>query len=198
MKNRLQKPATLTLGLLVLAGCGGATAASLSPSRVTVADNPPGYTQETINPEATYITPTTAVPLTTVTATTADPPTTVAATTTTTTTPPPPPLPADLLFDPKSAELKGDPSSFLNPVVAVLQQRPELRLQIVGYTDSDGHAFNAELSLLRSEAVKAWLVSQGIESDRLTTIGMGEANPIGDNSTAEGKSKNRRVELKYM
>ena len=199
MKKPIRQSTVLTVGLLALAGCGGAKAAGLDPSQVTLGSDPPGFTQETINPEATYLTTTTTTvpPTSVVITTTTVPPTSVIVTTTT--APPPPPLPSDVLFDPKSADLKVDPSAFLDPVVAVLQQRPELRLQIIGYTDSDGTpAYNADLSLRRADAVKTWLVSKGIAPNRLSTTGMGEANPIGDNTTVDGKLKNRRVELQYL
>ena len=70
-------------------------------------------------------------------------------------------------------------------------------IRIVGHTDSNGHdADNLALSQRRAEAVKAFLIKHfGIEAARLTTEGQGEANPVDDNSTAEGKANNRRVEF---
>ena len=68
---------------------------------------------------------------------------------------------------------------------------------IEGYTDSSGDAaFNKQLSEKRAEAVKAELVAQGANADKITTVGHGEANPIADNGTREGRAKNRRVEIK--
>ena len=68
---------------------------------------------------------------------------------------------------------------------------------ISGYTDDSGDAsFNQQLSEKRAEAVKAELVENGANSDKITTVGYGEANPIADNSTREGRAKNRRVEIK--
>lgn len=67
---------------------------------------------------------------------------------------------------------------------------------ISGYTDDSGDAaFNQQLSEKRAEAVKAELVKNGANPDKITTIGYGENNPIADNSTREGRAKNRRVEI---
>ena len=69
----------------------------------------------------------------------------------------------------------------------------------MGHTDSVGtDAYNQKLSIKRSEAVKAYLVSQGIEQSRVYTEGKGELQPVADNKTAEGRSKNRRVEIEVV
>jgi OOP family OmpA-OmpF porin len=69
----------------------------------------------------------------------------------------------------------------------------------VGHTDSDGSdAANQALSVKRSEAVKAYLVSKGIEKNRVYTEGKGEKQPVADNKTKEGKAKNRRVEIEVV
>jgi OOP family OmpA-OmpF porin len=72
-----------------------------------------------------------------------------------------------------------------------------MELIIEGHTDNIGGAqFNLELSRKRAEAVKRWLVDKaGIGEIRLTTVGYGLTRPIADNSTEEGRAKNRRVEL---
>lgn len=68
---------------------------------------------------------------------------------------------------------------------------------VVGYTDDSGDAaFNQQLSEKRAEAVKAELVANGANPDKISTVGHGEDNPIADNSTPEGREKNRRVEIK--
>jgi outer membrane protein OmpA-like peptidoglycan-associated protein len=73
---------------------------------------------------------------------------------------------------------------------------PSLRLTIEGYTDSTGSAeFNQTLSEKRAETVGNYLVKQGLSSDFLTAKGLGMSNPVADNSTAEGRKKNRRVEI---
>jgi OOP family OmpA-OmpF porin len=69
----------------------------------------------------------------------------------------------------------------------------------VGHTDSDGSdASNQTLSVKRAEAVKAYLVSKGIEKNRVYTEGKGEKQPVADNKTKEGKAKNRRVEIEVV
>ncbi len=69
----------------------------------------------------------------------------------------------------------------------------------VGHTDSVGSdAYNQRLSVKRSEAVKAYLVSKGIEANRVYTEGKGEKQPAADNKTAAGRAKNRRVEIEVV
>ena len=69
----------------------------------------------------------------------------------------------------------------------------------VGHTDSVGSdAYNQKLSVRRSEAVKAYLVSKGIEKNRVYTEGKGEKQPVADNKTTEGRAKNRRVEIEVV
>ena len=69
----------------------------------------------------------------------------------------------------------------------------------VGHTDSVGSdAYNQKLSLRRSQAVKAYLVSKGIEKTRIYTEGKGEKQPVADNKTKEGRAKNRRVEIEVV
>ena len=69
----------------------------------------------------------------------------------------------------------------------------------VGHTDSVGNdAYNQRLSVRRAEAVKAYLVSKGIEANRVYTEGKGEAQPVADNKTKDGRAKNRRVEIEVV
>ncbi len=69
----------------------------------------------------------------------------------------------------------------------------------VGHTDSVGpEAYNQRLSVRRAEAVKAYLVSKGIEANRVYTEGKGEAQPVADNKTKDGRAKNRRVEIEVV
>ncbi len=69
----------------------------------------------------------------------------------------------------------------------------------VGHTDAVGaDGYNQKLSVARSEAVKAYLVSKGIEKSRVYTEGKGEKSPVADNKTKEGRAKNRRVEIELV
>ena len=69
----------------------------------------------------------------------------------------------------------------------------------VGHTDSVGSdAYNQKLSVKRAEAVKAYLVTKGIEKNRVYTEGKGEKQPVADNKTSEGRAKNRRVEIEVV
>ena len=69
----------------------------------------------------------------------------------------------------------------------------------VGHTDAVGSdGYNQKLSVRRSEAVKAYLVTKGIEKNRVYTEGKGEKQPVADNKTAEGRAKNRRVEIEVV
>ncbi len=87
----------------------------------------------------------------------------------------------------------------LNDAVKLLTVNADLNVQIRGYTDSIGTAiYNDTLSLQRAEAVKAYLVSQGIASSRLSTIGYGLTVPIATNTTEEGREVNRRVEFRVI
>ena len=96
-----------------------------------------------------------------------------------------------------SAELKPAMMSALDDVATrVRNSKGDERLMIVGHTDSTGpEAYNLGLSERRADAAAAYLMQQGVASDRITTSGRGESDPIADNSTREGRSMNRRVEI---
>ncbi|NVK64760.1 MAG: OmpA family protein [Flavobacteriales bacterium] len=87
----------------------------------------------------------------------------------------------------------------LTKLAEVLVKKPEWKLQISGHTDSQGNdQNNLILSKKRAEAVKNFMVENGINADRLNTLYFGETQPIADNSTAEGRQRNRRVEMKII
>jgi OmpA-OmpF porin, OOP family len=99
-------------------------------------------------------------------------------------------------FDINKAVIKPESMGTLNMVARVLNENPALKFEIDGHTDnSGGKANNLVLSQQRAEAVKAQLVTMGIDGSRLTTKGFGDTVPISDNSTLEGKANNRRVEF---
>lgn len=103
----------------------------------------------------------------------------------------------DILFDTGKATLKQNAIDQLNQVGAILAKYPDDRILVVGHTDSVGDdAYNQRLSENRAKAVKMQLLSAGVPAANITTEGMGESQPIGSNSTAEGRAMNRRVELK--
>ncbi len=81
-------------------------------------------------------------------------------------------------------------------MLRTLKENPEIELEVRGYTDNQGReAFNRTLSQNRADAVKAWLVERGIDGARLTGKGFGPDNPVADNTTAEGRAENRRIEF---
>ena len=117
--------------------------------------------------------------------------------------PPPPPAPkhislsADTYFDFDKATLKPQGKERVDAeIIPPMKQHPELRALVEGYTDSIGSdAYNLRLSERRADAVRDYMVSQGIAGSRITTKGFGKANPVANNATREGRAKNRRVEI---
>jgi OOP family OmpA-OmpF porin len=102
-------------------------------------------------------------------------------------------------FKTKSAEITKDSHSVLNKAVQVLNDYPDVKLEISGHTDNVGKAeFNMELSQKRAESVKAYFVGKGINGDRLTAVGYGMDKPITSNKTAADKAKNRRTEFQLI
>ncbi len=106
---------------------------------------------------------------------------------------------ADAFFDFDKSVLKPEARSKLDELVAQVRN---INLEVViavGHTDSIGtDAYNQRLSVRRAEAVKSYLVSRGIESNRVYTEGKGEKQPIADNKSAAGRAKNRRVEIEVV
>lgn len=106
---------------------------------------------------------------------------------------------ADAFFDFDKSVLKSEAKAKLDDLVS---KTGGINLEViiaVGHTDSVGSdAYNQKLSVSRSEAVKAYLVSKGVEKNRVYTEGKGEKQPVADNKTAEGRAKNRRVEIEVV
>lgn len=101
-----------------------------------------------------------------------------------------------ITFDVDKSNIKPESMGTLNMIVDVLKANPDLKFEIDGHTDNTGDAaHNLTLSQQRANAVKAQLVSMGIDGSRLTTKGFGDSKPIRDNSTPDGKANNRRVEF---
>ena len=102
-----------------------------------------------------------------------------------------------ILFDVNSDRLKGESYGSLKEIASILTENPDVKVQIVGHTDSDGDdAANLELSKRRAASVKTALISEfKIDGGRLDTDGRGETQPIDKNDTPAGKANNRRVEF---
>jgi len=102
-------------------------------------------------------------------------------------------------FLPSSANLTPEAKTVLDAAVAALSGQKDLKVELGGHTDSQGKdAANLALSQKRAESVRQYLVDKGIEAGRLTAKGYGETQPIADNNTREGRTENRRVELKIV
>ena len=103
----------------------------------------------------------------------------------------------NIFFLLNSAELLPKSYPPLNAVTVILKNNPSIMLSVDGYTDNTGtEAANLSMSAKRALAVKDYLVKNGIDESRITTHGYGLTNPVADNKTATGRTKNRRVELK--
>jgi OOP family OmpA-OmpF porin len=106
---------------------------------------------------------------------------------------------ADAFFDSGKSVVKADGKAKLDDLAGKVKGINLEVIIAVGHTDSDGSdASNQSLSVRRAEAVKAYLVSKGIEKNRVYTEGKGEKQPVADNKTKEGKAKNRRVEIEVV
>jgi outer membrane protein OmpA-like peptidoglycan-associated protein len=118
--------------------------------------------------------------------------------------PPPPPPPSGTKiselpganFDFNKWTIKPEGKVKLDEAVALMNKYPDMHVDVNGYTDWIGSdAYNMKLSQRRAESVVEYLTSKGIAASRLTAKGFGKSNPVADNKTAEGRAKNRRVEL---
>lgn len=102
-------------------------------------------------------------------------------------------------FDFNSANLKPESYPVLYHALQVLLQNPNMKVEIIGYTDNIGSTtMNLRLSQERANAVKNYFVKRGVNESRLTAKGMGENNPISDNKTASGRKMNRRIEFRIV
>jgi outer membrane protein OmpA-like peptidoglycan-associated protein len=104
-------------------------------------------------------------------------------------------LSGSVLFVTGKSVLRPEAQGRLREVAAAMKEDTR-RITVVGHTDAKGSdESNQKLSEARANAVRAFLAKEGVPADRLSTIGMGEAEPIADNETTEGRANNRRVEL---
>jgi OOP family OmpA-OmpF porin len=105
----------------------------------------------------------------------------------------------DSFFDFDKAVLKPEAQAKLSDLVEKMKTITVEVVIAVGHADSVGSdAYNQRLSLRRAEAVKKFLVSKGVEANRVYTEGKGEKSPVADNRTREGRAKNRRVEVEVV
>lgn len=104
-----------------------------------------------------------------------------------------------ITFDVGRSTIKPESMGEINRIVKLMTENPDLKFSVEGHTDSTGNeASNQTLSEARSKAIVDKLVELGISADRLTASGKGQTSPIADNSTDEGRAKNRRVEFVKM
>jgi OOP family OmpA-OmpF porin len=108
-------------------------------------------------------------------------------------------LNADALFDFDKSVIKPAAKASLDSLAGKVKSLTLEVIVAVGHTDSIGtDAYNQKLSIRRAEAVKKYLVSQGIEAKRIYVEGKGESQPVADNKTKEGRAKNRRVQIEAI
>lgn len=99
-------------------------------------------------------------------------------------------------FDIDKATIKPESMGTLNMIVQVMKENPDVKFEVDGHTDNSGTAqHNLVLSQQRADAVKDQLTKMGIDASRLTSKGLGDTKPVGDNNTLDGKANNRRVEF---
>lgn len=103
---------------------------------------------------------------------------------------------ADLLFATDSYTLTDKEKEDLDNLAKLLKKKKKKNIRIDGYTDNTGTVqYNNTLSEKRANSVKEYLEKEGVDASRITAKGYGQTNPIADNKTAEGRQKNRRVEV---
>jgi len=104
-----------------------------------------------------------------------------------------------ILFNSGKSTFQKQTYPVLEAITAILKEYPNSKFSIEGHTDSDGaEEANQVLSTSRAEAVKAYLIENGIDATRLSATGFGEKFPIDTNKTSKGKANNRRVEVKLV
>lgn len=102
----------------------------------------------------------------------------------------------DVLFDLNKADLKPAAAANIQRLATVLQEQPERKILVEGFTDNTGSdSYNLTLSQQRADSVRHALVAAGVDATRITTAGLGKAHPVSDNDTPASRAMNRRVEV---
>ena len=104
-----------------------------------------------------------------------------------------------IYFDYDKFNIKEEYHSQLNEIKKIILSHSDLRILVIGHTDSDGsNAYNDVLSKKRAESIIKFFTTKGLRRDRIVIDFKGETDPVDSNATAEGKSKNRRVDFKFI
>ena len=104
-----------------------------------------------------------------------------------------------VLFETDSAKLAPSATDLVRRISEVMKKNPNLKISVVGYTDSTGdYNYNIQLSERRAKAFADALIKDGVAANRLTAVGVGPQSPVATNDTPEGRAQNRRVELVVM
>jgi len=104
-----------------------------------------------------------------------------------------------ILFETDSAKLAPSAADLVRRVSEVMKKNPNLKISVVGHTDSTGdYNYNIQLSERRAKAFADALIKDGVAANRLTAVGVGPQSPVATNDTPEGRAQNRRVELVVM
>ena len=105
----------------------------------------------------------------------------------------------DCNFETGKSILQPESFTVLDELVAYLNRKDDQKIELGGYTDNVGSAAsNLKLSQDRANTVRAYLLTKGIDPERVTAVGYGMKDPVEDNNTAEGRAKNRRTEVKIL
>jgi OOP family OmpA-OmpF porin len=104
-----------------------------------------------------------------------------------------------VLFDFDKSNVKPEAAAILDRLVAFMNENKDKKAALAGHTDNIGtEAYNQKLSERRVNSVRDYVVKKGVDSGSISGQGFGESKPIADNKTAEGRAKNRRVEIKVQ
>ncbi|HZB13566.1 MAG TPA: OmpA family protein [Chryseolinea sp.] len=105
----------------------------------------------------------------------------------------------NIFFDLDKYDLKSKSIPELQKIIRFMQENPQIKVEVSGHTDNLGQpAYNKQLSEKRAQSVYNYLVQQGIDKDRLVPIGYGQAKPLADNTSEQGRQQNRRIEFRIL